>query len=169
MLQGAPSSGGTQRNAAASRVSELSSALQALEVGLLQDAVDVQVRDGIRGAGRLRGVAGAERAAGPRGALAAAAPGRMFRTAEAAAALAVGRLRVPGISAWFRRERMCSVWSLGLLHQVAALLITTTAPPLPASSQHMTTLIDLDVLFLYCDQSRIQTPLSQFVDRWPVI
>lgn len=74
----------------ASCVSELSSALQALEVGLLQDAVDAQVRDRVRGASRLRRVAGAEWAAGPRGTLAAAAPGCMFGTAEAAAALTVG-------------------------------------------------------------------------------
>lgn len=87
---GHQSSAGTRRSAAASCVSELSSAVQALEVGLLQDTVDVQVRDGVRVAGRLRGVAGAEGAAGARRTLTAAAPGCMFRAAEAAAALTVG-------------------------------------------------------------------------------
>ena len=71
-------------------VSELRSALQALEVGVLQDAVDLQVGHQARRAGQFRGVNGAEGTAGARDALAAS---RMVWAADAAAALAVRGLK----------------------------------------------------------------------------
>lgn len=61
----------------------------------------------------------------------------MLWTADAAAALAVGRLRVPGIPAWLRRKGVTSALPFGLRHQVAVLLITTTALPFPVFCQHM--------------------------------
>lgn len=83
----------TEGDIRSSCVSELTSALQALEVGLLQDAVDLQVGCQARRAGQFWGVTGAEGAAGAHDALAATAPGCMLWTADAAAALAVGRLK----------------------------------------------------------------------------
>lgn len=121
-------------------VSEMTSALQALEVGFLQDAVDLQVGHRVCGTTQIGSVAGAEGTAGARGALTATAPGCMFGTADAAAALTVGRLRVPRIPAWLRRERMSSARPLGLGHQVATLLITIAALPFSVFSQHMMTL-----------------------------
>lgn len=132
----------TERDIRSSCVSELTSALQALEVGLLQDAVDLEVGHQVRRASQFWGVTGAEGTAGAHNTLAATAPSCMFWTADAAAAaaLAVGWLRVPGIPARLRRERMSSALPFGLRHQVATLLITTAALPFPVFSQHMMTL-----------------------------
>lgn len=122
-------------------VSDWTSALQALEVGVLQDAVDLQVGHQACGAtGHFCRVPGADRTAGAHNTLTATAPSRMLRTADAAAALTVGGLRVPRIPARLRRERVRSALPLGLRHQVATLLITAAALTFPVFSQHMMTL-----------------------------
>lgn len=90
---GTQSSGGWQRDIRSSCVSEVASALQALEVGLLQDAVDLQVGHQVCGAGQFWGVAGAEGTAGARNTAAATAASRVLWTADAAAALTVGWLK----------------------------------------------------------------------------
>lgn len=128
----------TKTHTTSSCVSEVASALQALEVGLLQDAVDLQVGHQVCGARKFWGVARAAGTAGAHNTLTGAGPSCMFWTADAA--LAVGWLRVPGIPARLRRQRMASALPFGLGHQVAALLITTTALPFPVFSQHMMTL-----------------------------
>lgn len=127
----------TGRGVGSSCVSELTSALQALEVGLLQDAVDLQVGHQACRAGQFWGVTRAEGTAGARSTLTATTASRMFWTADAAAALTVGWLRVPGIPSWLRGERVSSALPFGLRHQVATLLITTAALPFPVFSQHM--------------------------------
>lgn len=69
----------------------MTSALQALEVRLLQDAVDLQVGHQVFLAGQFCGVGGAEGTVGARGAAAArTAASRMLWTADAAAALTIG-------------------------------------------------------------------------------
>lgn len=105
---GPQSSGGRQRDAQLwSCVSEVASALQALEVGLLQDAVDLQVGHWVRNTGRLWGLANAEGTAGARNTLTGAAPSGMFRTTDTAAALAVGWLKCRS-----RNERSASwIWT----------------------------------------------------------
>lgn len=53
MLSGPRTPGGGQSDARSSRVSLVASALQALEVGLPQDAIDLQVGHQARGARRV--------------------------------------------------------------------------------------------------------------------
>lgn len=129
----------TERHLRSSCVSEVASALQALEVGLLQDAIYLQVRHQSCGAGQFWGFARAEGTGGAGSTLTGAAPSRMLWTADTAAALAVGWLRVPGISARLWRQRMTPALPFGLRHQVADLLITSTALPFPVFCQHMMT------------------------------
>lgn len=170
------SSGGWQTDIMPSCVSEVTSALQALEVGLLQDAVDLQIRHWVRRANQLWRLAGAKGTAGASSTLTATAPSCMFWTADAAAALTVRWLRVPGIPAWLRRERMTSALPFGLGHQVATLLITTTALSLPVFSQHMMTLNQSRrAFFVFCsDQSKgpgwlTLSTCSLFpVSQWPI-
>lgn len=64
--------------------------MQTLEVGLLQDAVDLQVGHQVCRAGQFRRVGGTGRTAGAHSTPTAAAPICMFWTADAAAALTVG-------------------------------------------------------------------------------
>lgn len=81
----------TERHIRSSCVSEAASALQALEVGLFQDAVDLQVGHHVCRPSQFWRVAGADRAAGAHNTLTGAAPSCMFWTADAA--LAVGWLK----------------------------------------------------------------------------
>lgn len=83
---GAPAClGDSRRDIRSSCVSELTSALQALEVGVLQDAVDLLIGHQARRAGQLRGVAVVEGTAGASGTLTATAASRMPWTAAALA------------------------------------------------------------------------------------
>lgn len=74
-------------------VSDLSSALQALEVCLPQDAVDLQVGYQVRRANQFWGVAWAEGTTGAHNTPTATAHGCIFWTNDAAAALTVGWLK----------------------------------------------------------------------------
>lgn len=82
-----------RRTLKSSCVSELTSILQTLEVGLLQDAVDLQVGPQVCRAGKFWKVTRAEGTVGAHNTLTATAPSCMFWTADATAALTVGWLR----------------------------------------------------------------------------
>lgn len=87
LISGLQSSGDRQRDVMSSCVSQVTSVLKALEVGILQDAVDMQVGHWVRG---LKRIAHTKRTAGALSTLTDAAPSCTFRTADAAAALTVG-------------------------------------------------------------------------------
>lgn len=88
-----------------SRVPEAASALQAVEVGLFQDPVDLQVRRRVPRPGQVRGVAGADGGVRARDAAAGAAGGGVLRMDDAA--LAEGRLG-KAESTDYRRKRQAT-------------------------------------------------------------
>lgn len=151
-----PPAGGQERacrgETATSCVRMQALAVQAVEVSLPQDAVDLMVGQQGGGCGQLRGGGGrgvggvhegGEGAAGHGHSvpgqgvlveLTAAASHQVVWAADPTA-LTVRRLSITGVSAGLRGQRMCSAGSLGLRDQLA-LLVLPTALPLPVLSQH---------------------------------
>lgn len=111
LISGLQSSGDRQRDVMSSCVSQVTSVLKALEVGILQDAVDMQVGHWVRG---LKRIAHTKRTAGALSTLTDAAPSCTFRTADAAAALTVGWLKCRYyITIRMLESRVCtSTWNL---------------------------------------------------------